>query len=79
MRIKVYAIGKIKEAYLKVGIEEYLTRIRPYANIEIIEVSCVVEHIFEVLCVKVVSRFWRAIWINPAFREVWIFAINDMN
>ena len=39
MRIKVYAIGKIKEAYLKVGIEEYLTRIKPYANIEIIEVK----------------------------------------
>ena len=39
MKIKIYAIGKIKEAYLKVGIEEYMTRIRPYAFIEIIEVK----------------------------------------
>lgn len=39
MKIKVYAIGKIKENYLKEGINEYLTRIRPYSNIEIVEVS----------------------------------------
>ena len=39
MKIKIYAIGKIKEAYLKVGINEYLTRIKPYASIEIIEVK----------------------------------------
>ena len=39
MKIKIYAIGKIKEAYLKVGIEEYVTRIKPYCNIEIIEVK----------------------------------------
>ncbi|MBR0439221.1 MAG: 23S rRNA (pseudouridine(1915)-N(3))-methyltransferase RlmH [Bacilli bacterium] len=39
MKIKIYAIGKIKENYLKVGINEYLERIKPYSNIEIIEVS----------------------------------------
>ena len=39
MKIKVYAIGKIKESYLKVGIEEYLTRIKPYSSIEIVEVK----------------------------------------
>lgn len=39
MKIKLYAIGKIKENYLKVGIEEYLTRIKPYSNLEIIEVK----------------------------------------
>ena len=39
MKIKIYAIGKIKENYLKVGIEEYLTRIKPYSSIEIIEVK----------------------------------------
>lgn len=39
MKIKVYAIGKIKEQYLKDGINEYLKRISPYANIEIIEVQ----------------------------------------
>lgn len=39
MKIKVYAIGKIKEQYLKDGINEYLKRISPYANIEIVEVQ----------------------------------------
>lgn len=39
MRIKIYAIGKIKEQYLKDGIAEYVKRISPYANVEIIEVS----------------------------------------
>lgn len=39
MKIKIYAIGKIKENYLKVGINEYLERIKPYSHIEIIEVN----------------------------------------
>lgn len=39
MKIKIYAIGKIKENYLRIGIEEYLTRIKPYSQIEIIEVK----------------------------------------
>ena len=37
MKIKIYAIGKIKEQYLKSGVEEYVTRIKPYCQIEIIE------------------------------------------
>ena len=39
MKIKIYAIGKIKEQYLKLGIEEYKKRISAYATIEIIEVG----------------------------------------
>ena len=39
MKIKIYAIGKIKEQYLKDGINEYLKRISPYSNIEIVEVN----------------------------------------
>ena len=39
MKIKIYAIGKIKEKYLKEGINEYLERIKPYSQIEIIEVN----------------------------------------
>ena len=39
MKIKIYAIGKIKEQYLKLGINDYLIRIKPYAQIEIIEVN----------------------------------------
>ena len=39
MKIKIYAIGHIKEPYLKQGIEEYIQRIKPYSQIEIIEVN----------------------------------------
>ncbi|MCR5184869.1 MAG: 23S rRNA (pseudouridine(1915)-N(3))-methyltransferase RlmH [Bacilli bacterium] len=39
MKIKIYAIGKIKEDYLKIGINEYLKKIKPYSQIEIIEVN----------------------------------------
>ena len=39
MKIKIYAIGHLKENYLKQGINEYLERIKPYSQIEIIEVN----------------------------------------
>ena len=39
MKIKIIAVGKIKENYLKEGISEYITRLSPYAKVEIIEVS----------------------------------------
>ena len=39
MRIKIYAIGHLKEAYLKQGIREYLERLKPYAQVEIVEVN----------------------------------------
>ncbi|HNX16498.1 MAG TPA: 23S rRNA (pseudouridine(1915)-N(3))-methyltransferase RlmH [Bacilli bacterium] len=39
MRIRILTVGKIKEAYLKEGIAEYVKRLKPYASIEIIEVA----------------------------------------
>ncbi|MFA7032454.1 MAG: 23S rRNA (pseudouridine(1915)-N(3))-methyltransferase RlmH [Bacilli bacterium] len=39
MKIRLLAIGKIKEKYLKEGINEYLIRLKPYAQIEIVEVN----------------------------------------
>lgn len=39
MKIKIYCIGKIKEQYLKDGINEYLKRISAYSNVEIAEVA----------------------------------------
>ena len=39
MKIKIYAIGHLKDAYLKQGINEYLERLKPYAQVEIIEVN----------------------------------------
>lgn len=37
MRIKIFSFGKIKEPFLKIGINEYLLRIKPYCNVQIIE------------------------------------------
>lgn len=39
MKIRVIAIGKIKEQYLKEGISEYIKRISPFCDISIIEVN----------------------------------------
>ncbi len=39
MNIKIIALGKIKEKFLKDGIEEFLKRLRPYTGVEIIELS----------------------------------------
>ena len=39
MKIRIIAIGKIKEQYLKMGIDEYLKRLKAYATMEIVEVN----------------------------------------
>lgn len=39
MKIKIIALGKIKEKFLKDGIEEFLKRLRPYTQIEIVELA----------------------------------------
>lgn len=39
MKIKIIALGKIKEKFLKEGIEEFLKRLTPYASVEIVEFS----------------------------------------
>ncbi len=37
MKVKVLAVGKIKEAYLKAALNDYEKRIKPYAKLEIME------------------------------------------
>ena len=39
MKIKVIALGKIKEKFLKDGIDEFLKRLTPYASVEIVELN----------------------------------------
>ena len=41
MKIKIIALGKIKENFLKAGIDEFLKRLTPYASIEIIEIPAI--------------------------------------
>ena len=39
MKIKIYCIGKLKENYLKIGVQEYIKRLTPYCQIEMVEVA----------------------------------------
>ena len=39
MKIKIIALGKIKEKFLKDGIDEFLKRLTPYTSLDIIELS----------------------------------------
>ncbi len=38
MNIKVIAVGKIREKYIKQGIEEFIKRIQPYSTLKTIEI-----------------------------------------
>lgn len=38
MNIQIIAVGKIREKYLQLGIDEFLKRISPYSSIKIIEI-----------------------------------------
>lgn len=39
MNIKIIALGKIKEKFLKEGVDEFLKRLTPYSSVEIIELA----------------------------------------
>ena len=39
MRIRIIAVGKIKEKYIRDGIKEYIKRLSRYCSIEIVEVE----------------------------------------
>ncbi len=39
MNISIFSVGKLKEKYLKQGIDEYLKRLGSYAKVEVIEVA----------------------------------------
>lgn len=41
MNIKIVALGKIKEKYLKEGVDEFLKRLTLYASVEIIEIPAI--------------------------------------
>ena len=39
LKIKIIALGKIKEKFLKEGIKEFLKRLTPYASVSILELN----------------------------------------
>jgi 23S rRNA (pseudouridine1915-N3)-methyltransferase len=38
MILRIIAVGKLKEKYWQIGVEEYANRLRPYVRLEIVEV-----------------------------------------
>lgn len=39
MNIKIIALGKIKEKFLKEGVDEFLKRLTPYSSVEVVEIN----------------------------------------
>ncbi len=39
MKIKIIALGKIKENYIKAGVDEFAKRLTPYCSFEILEIN----------------------------------------
>lgn len=39
MNIKIIALGKIKEKFLKEGVDEFLKRLTPYSSVEVLELT----------------------------------------
>ena len=39
MNIKIIAVGKLKEKYLKDAVNEYMKRLSAYAKVEVIEIA----------------------------------------
>lgn len=39
MQIRIIAVGRIKERFLQEGISEYLKRLRPYADVQVVEIA----------------------------------------
>lgn len=50
--IKIICVGKIKEKYLKDGIEEYKKRLSKYTKLEIIEVNDIDNPVIDVVLLK---------------------------
>ncbi|WP_102348094.1 23S rRNA (pseudouridine(1915)-N(3))-methyltransferase RlmH [Bacillus sp. Marseille-P3661] len=58
MNISIFSVGKLKEKYLKQGIDEYLKRLSSYAKVEVIEVpdEKAPEHLSEADMVQVKNK-----------------------
>ena len=55
MNIRIIAVGKLKEKYLEMGINEYLKRLQTYAKVEIVEVK--EESLVSLFQKRAVNRF----------------------
>ena len=61
MKITIIAIGKLKEKYLVDAVNEYLKRLKPFANVDIVELpEC---RTVDEECEKILSRLSKDAWI----------------
>ena len=67
MKIKIIALGKIKENFLKDGIAEFLKRLTPYSSVDIVELSPI-EIRDENLTEKVLEQEAEKILLHIIFR-----------
>ena len=63
MKITIVTIGKLKEKYLIEAVNEYLKRLKPYSNVEVIEISeCrTVEEEGDKLLSKLNNDSWKCV------------------
>ena len=61
MKILILAIGKLKEKYLIDAVAEYLKRLKPYTNIEIIELA--EQRTVDDECEKLLNHMPKDSWI----------------
>ena len=62
MKIKIIALGKIKEKFLKDGIDEFMKRLTPYAAVEIVELQPVEikdENLIEKALLQEAKKFYQ--------------------
>ena len=79
MNIEIVCVGKLKEKYLKQGIEEYLKRLQAYANVSVVEVADepTAESMSEVEIQKVLDKEAERIEARlDAGRQVIVLAIE---
>lgn len=79
MNIEIIVVGKLKEKYLKQGIDEYLKRLTRYAKVSVIEVAdeATQEHMSDIEIEQVLAKESDRIlsYIKPD-RKVWVMAIE---
>jgi len=39
MNIKIIAVGKLREKFIKLGVDEFVKRIQPYSSLQVIEIT----------------------------------------
>ena len=76
MNINIISVGKIREKYIKLGIDEFLKRLTPYSSVKITEIpaedmktDCVTEKILQKEGEKILSKIRENTYVIVMDRE----------